>query len=99
MVAELSPHLSEFEIDRSVDLLNTMSSSKWDINLTTDDAAVQLKLLLGTERYEQVKAQWAIKNQQLIKDGRVKFVHLATGIVYDGLDPTDNPTDYKRILM
>ena len=99
MVAELSPHLSELEIDRAVDLLNTMSSSKWDINLSVDDAAIQMKMLLGTERYEIVKAKWAERNQQLVKEGRVKFIRLSDKTVWDGLDETDNPADYKQIRM
>jgi hypothetical protein len=99
MVAELSPFMSELEIDRAVDLLNTMSSSQWDINLTTDDAAYQMKILLGSERYEIVKSRWAQKNQHLIKDGRTKFIHISTGNIFDGLDAEDNPAEYKRITM
>ena len=99
MVAELSSHMNEVEIDRAVDLLNTLSSSKWDVNLSVNDAASQLKILLGSERYEEIKAKWAIKNQKLITDGRTKYIHRESGLVYDGLDETDNPDHYMEVKM
>lgn len=99
MIAELSPHMNEFEIDRAVDLLNTLASSKFDINLTVDDSSSQLKLLFGNERYEQIKAAWSKKNQHLIKSGRVKYIRAIDGVVFDGLDPEDNPGEYTRVYM
>ena len=99
MIAELSPHMSEFEIDASVELLNTLASSKFDINLSVDDAKTQLKLLLGSERYEMIKCAWALKNQHLIVDGRTKYICKKTNMVYDGLDPHDSPEDYTMVRM
>lgn len=99
MIAELSPHMNEFEIDRAVDLLNMMATSKFDINLSVDDASTQLKLLLGTERYEQIKYHWSVKNQHLIKDGRKKYYRKSDGRIFDGLDPEDDPSDYNVINM
>ena len=99
MIAELSPHMNEFEIDRAVDLLNTLAMSQFDINLTVDDAASQLKILFGSERYEQIKGAWSAKNQHLIKEGRVKYIRLSDGAVFDGLDPEDHPNDYTKVYM
>lgn len=99
MVAELSSHMNEVEIDRAVDLLNTLSSSKWDVNLSVDDAASQLKILLGSDRYEEIKAKWSLANQPLIKEGRTKYIHKESGAIYDGLDPTDDPNDYTKVQM
>ena len=99
MIAELSPHMSEFEIDASVELLNTLASSKFDINLSVDDAKTQLKLLLGSERYEMIKCAWELKNQHLLKDGRTKYICKKTNMVYDGLDPHDVPEDYTMVRM
>jgi hypothetical protein len=99
MVAELSKYMTELEIDRVVEFMVTIDTSKFDINYSTGDAAVQLKILLGSERYEIIKSQWAQKNQHLIKDGAVKFIHIESGRIFDGLHPEDNPLEYKRILM
>jgi hypothetical protein len=99
MIAELSPHMNEFEVDRAVDLLNTLASSKFDINLSVDDAASQLKILFGAERYEQIKYHWSSKNQHLIKDGRTKYYRISDGTIWDGLDPEDNPADYTAVQM
>jgi hypothetical protein len=85
MIAELSPFLTDLEID--------------DINLTIGDAAFQMRIILGKERYEQVKLQWALRNQHLIGEGLVKYVRLSDNTVWDGLDPSDNPLDYKRIQI
>ena len=100
MIAELSPHMTELELDRAVDVLNTMACSRWDINLTVSDAATQLKLLFGAERYETIKTNWARKNQHLMRNlGTKKYMHVATGALYDGLDPTDDPKDYEVIYV
>ena len=99
MIAELSTHMTDLELDRAVDLLNTLAHSKFDINLTVDDAATQLKLLFGAERYEMIKASWSRKNQHLVKEGRVKYIRLSDGSVWDGLDPEDHPGDYTKVYM
>jgi len=99
MVTELSPHMSEWEIDRIVEFMQTISASKLEVNWTVEDSAAQLRIILGSERYEQVKAQWSLKNQHLIQQGQTKWIHLASGRVYDGLDAEDDPSDYTRIAM
>lgn len=99
MVTELSKHMSEFEIDKCIDLINTMSQSQYDINLSVDDAAAQLRLTLGRDRYQYLKYLWSKSNQSLIKEGKTKFVHKETGDIFDGLDPDDDPAHYDRIMM
>lgn len=99
MTAELTPYMNEYEIDQVVSFMDTISRSQYDINPSVEDSASQLRIILGSERYEQVKAQWAARNQHLVKDGRTKFVRISDGTVWDGLDAEDNPGDYRRITM
>jgi hypothetical protein len=98
MVLELGKYMTPTEIDLSVDLINTLSDSKFDINLTEDDASSQLKILLGSERYHQLKMLWNKDNQHLLKDvGVKKYLHVQTNTLWDGLDDTDNPEDYIEV--
>lgn len=99
MTAELTPYMTELEIDQVVSFMDTLSRSQYDINPSVDDSAGQLRIMLGAERYEQIKAQWAARNQHLIRDGRTKWVRISDGSVWDGLDPEDHPGDYRRITM
>jgi hypothetical protein len=99
MVAELSRWMTDEEIDKCVGFLDQIAGSQWDINPTLDDSKTQLKIILGGDRYEEIKAQWSIKNQHLIKDGKTKYIHKTTKKVYDGLDPHDDPLDYTMIKM
>jgi hypothetical protein len=99
MSAELTPYMNEFEVDQIVEFLEKISDSEFDINPSVEDSAAQLRIILGAQRYEMIKAQWSIHNQRLIPDGKTKYIHLATGIAYDGLDPEDNPQDYNMIVM
>lgn len=102
MVAEISPFLNEFEIDKIVEFMWTIDTSKFEVNYTIDDASSQLKIILGAERYEQVKGAWASKNQHLIKQtdaNTVKYRRRSDGLLFDGLDPEDNPADYQQIIM
>lgn len=99
MVAELSPYLTELEVDKIVDFMNTIADSKWDVNPSVEDSATQLRLILGSDRYLQVKQQWSAKNQHLIPEGRTKYLRISDGTWWDGLDPEDNPADYKEIRI
>lgn len=99
MVCELSRYLTESEIDQCVSLLNLLSTSKMDINYTVEDAATQLKLTLGTDRYLEVKYQWAQDNQHLIPLGITKYRRVSDNTWWDGLDPEDNPKDYQKITL
>jgi hypothetical protein len=79
--------------------MDTIANSQWDINPTPGDCASQFRMILGSERYEQVVAKWSLANQSLIKEGRTKYIHKESGRVYDGLDETDNPNDYMEVKM
>lgn len=100
MIVELSKYMTELEIDRAVDFLNTISTSQYDINWTETDARTQLEIMFGRDRYQELKLAWSQDNQHLLKQhGEVKYQHRITKQVYDGLDVTDNPNDYQVIHL
>jgi hypothetical protein len=100
MVMELCPYLTPLEIDRTVGFMDRIQGSKWDINPTESDSVTQLRLILGGDRYQEVKMLWAKDNQHIIRDiedAKTKFIHKATQQVFDGLDPEDDPNDYIEL--
>jgi hypothetical protein len=100
MVMELCPYLTPLEIDKTVGFMDRIQGSKWDINPTESDSITQLKLILGGDRYQEVKMMWAKDNQHIIRDiedAKTKFIHKATQQVFDGLDPEDDPNDYIEL--
>ena len=100
MVAQLSPYLNQFEMDRILDFMYTIDNSEFEINYTVDDASSQLSIILGPERYQEIKIRWSKNNQPLVKDvGTKKYMEISTGKLYDGLDPTDNIKDYIEIYV
>lgn len=101
MIVELSKYMSDYEIDRCVDFINTISTSKFDINPTVEDAAGQMRIILGEQRYYEIKAKWSSDNQHLIAkhDNKTKYVCKKTGTVYCGLDPHDDPHQFTVIKM
>lgn len=101
MTVELSPYLNEFELDSVMKFNQTISLSQFDTNPSVDDCVVQFRLLLGTERYEEVVRQWTQKNQPLLKDiGKtMKFKRKSDGTYWDGLDQEDKPDDYEVVYV
>lgn len=99
MFMELSPHMTELEIDQVIEFMHTISNSKWDINPSVTESATQIKLILGSERYQQVKALWSIKNKHLITDGKTKYLRKTDQQLFDGLDESDNVDDYIKLEM
>lgn len=99
MVVELSKYMTDIEIDKCVDFINTISDSRWDVNPSITESVTQLKLIIGSERYEQCKVAWSVDNQHLLGDGVVKYIRKSDGSRWDGLDIDDNPDDYERILL
>lgn len=97
MVVELSPYMNVYELDKTLEFVNTITNSKFDINPSVDDCKMQMKLILGSERYEEVVRQWTANNQPLLKDiGKTqKYRRKSDGTYWDGLDPEDNPDDYE----
>lgn len=100
MVAELSTYMTPMEVDSAVDLLNTLATSNFDINMSVDDSSLQLKLLLGSERYLHIKEMWTESNQRLLSETpgiSMKFQRLSDGTLWDGLDSSDDPRDYRVV--
>ena len=102
MVLELSKYMTEFEIDRCVSFLNTISTSKHDINWSETDAATQIKIMIGIDRYKELKTQWSKDNQHLLKQEGVgvrKFKHKRDNTLWDGLDATDIESEFEIVYI
>lgn len=101
IIVELSPFMTEMEIDQALELSMLMNSSKFDTNLSIDDCIAQMRLMLGKDRYDDLVMQWTEKNQPLVKEvsNKKKYRHKATKMLYDGLDDYDNPDDYEVIYL
>ncbi len=100
MIVELSPHMTEMEIDQCLEFLNTISSSKFDLNPTIDDCKTQLKLIIGSKRYEEIVWRWTEGNQTLLKEvGKRKLRRISDGTLWDGLDPEDRPEEFETIYI
>lgn len=99
MFTELSPHMTEFEVDRCVSYMNTLAASKLEANYTVDDASAVIRLVVGAQRYEHLKTLWAVRNQHLVRTGKTRYVRKNDNTVWDGLDPTDNPDDYTEVTV
>lgn len=103
MVTELSLYMKESELDRCMDFMYQIEDSKFDINPTVSDCKTQLKLILGSERYDEIVSQWKQNNQKLLSVfGTLKYkskLDPNDKTLYDGLDPTDNPEDWEKIYV
>jgi len=103
MVTELSLYMTDMETDRCLDFMFTIESSKFDVNPTVSDCKTQLKLILGSDRYDEIVEQWKQNNQKLLSVfGTLKYkskLDTSDRTLYDGLDPTDNPEDWEKIYV
>ena len=100
MTVELSPYMTEMEVDNVVSFMMEIQNSKWDINPTVEDSKSQLQLILGTDRFHEICKQWNKKNQSwLTVFGTRKYKHKVLGTYWDGLDDTDNPEDYEIVWI
>lgn len=103
MTIELTPYLSEVEVDKLLDFMVTIQDSKYDINPTATDCKTQVKLILGNDRYEQVVEAWKQNNQKVLSVfGTLKYknkIDTTDKTLYDGLDPTDNPDDWEKVYV
>jgi hypothetical protein len=96
MCTELSPYMTELEVDAVVSFMIEIQHSKWDVNPTVEDSKTQLQLILGSERFAEICKQWNRKNQKwLTVFGTRKYRHKVDKTLWDGLDDTDNPEDYE----
>lgn len=100
MCTELSPYMTETEVDSVVSFMLEIQHSKWDINPTVEDSKTQLQLILGSDRFSEICKQWNSKNQKWLSVfGKRKYKHKLDGSYYDGLDPEDNPNDYDIVWI
>ena len=60
----------------------------------------QLKIMLGSDRYRDIKEAWTNNNQKLLSVfGTQKFKYKKTGELFDGLDESDDPREYEKIFV
>jgi len=103
MVTELSIYMNETELDRCLDFMYQIEDSKFDINPTVSDCKSQLKLILGSDRYDEIVSQWKQNNQKILSVfGTLKFknkLDTSDKTLYDGLDDTDDPEHWEKIYV
>jgi len=103
MVTELSPYMTELEIDQCIEFMMKVEGSKWDINPSIEDCKTQLKLILTSERYEIVVDTWKQKNQKLLSAfGTRKYkskLDPKDKTYYDGLSPEDRAEDWEIVYV
>jgi hypothetical protein len=103
MVTELSLYMTDIETDKCMDFMFTIEDSKFDINPTVTDCKTQLKLILGSDRYDEVVESWKKNNQKLLSVfGTLKYkskLDSSDKTLYDGLDPTDDPKDWEKVYV
>ena len=100
MVTELSPYMTEIEIDLIVEFMTKISGSKFDVNPSIEDSKTQIQMIIGRQRYDEIVNVWKEKNQKILTSfGTLKFKHKVDKTLWDGLDPEDNPDDYEKIYV
>lgn len=100
MVVELSPYMTEIEVDKCIDHMYILEHSVGDSNPSPDDCKTQLQLMLGSDRFLEICKKWNEKNQKwLTVFGKMKYKCKKTGAYYDGLDPEDKPDDYEKVYI
>ena len=100
MVTELSPFMTEIEVDQCISYMHTLRDTKYDINPSTEDCKTQLQIMLGRDRFLQLTQEWGKKNQKFLSVfGTLKFKKKSDGSLWDGLDDTDNVEDYDKIYI
>ena len=100
MYNELCPYLNDIEQDKCLDFMITIEDSKYDVNPTIEDCKTQMKLILGSDRYDEIVQKWKVDNQKVLSIyGRLKYRYRKDGTMWDGLDPEDNPEDYEKVYV
>lgn len=103
MVTELSLYMTDNELDRCMDFMYEIENSKYDVNPTVSDCKTQLKLILGSDRYDMIVEQWKNNNQKLLSVfGTLKYKSKKDSsdkTLYDGLDPEDDPNDFDKVYV
>jgi hypothetical protein len=100
MVTELSPFMTEIEIDQCISFMHTLHDTKNDINPSPEDCKSQLQIMFGRDRFLEMTQQWGVKNQKFLSVfGTLKFKKKDDGSFWDGLDETDNEEDYVKVYI
>lgn len=100
MVTELSLYMNPIELDKCMDFMWTLESGEFDTNMSVGDCEWQLKIILGSERYEMIRESWKENNSKLMSVyGTLKYKCKKTNKVFDGLDPEDDEKDYEKIYV
>ena len=100
MVTELSPYMTEIEIDKCVEHMFILEHSVNDSNPSVADCKTQLQLMLGSERFLDICKVWNSKNQKwLTVFGKLKYKKIDDGSYWDGLDPEDNADEYEKVYI
>ena len=100
MVTELSLYMNPIELDKCMDFMWTLEQGEFDTNMSVGDCEMQLKIILGSERYEMMKESWKENNSKLMSVyGTLKYKSKKTNKVYDGLDPEDDEKDYEKVYV
>lgn len=98
MTVELSPYMTEYEIDQCIGFMFTLQDTKHDINPSVTDCKTQLELILGKERFLEICKQWNQKNQKWLSVfGSLKYKRKSDNTYWDGLDESDDPNDYEKV--
>jgi hypothetical protein len=100
MVTELSLYMHPVELDKCMDFMWTLERGEFDTNMSVSDCEMQLKIILGSERYEMIREKWKQDNTKLMTVyGKLKYKCKKTNKVYDGLDPEDDEKDYEKVYV
>jgi len=100
MVTELSPFMTEIEIDQCISFMHTLQDTKHDINPSPEDCKSQLQIMFGRDRFLEMTQKWGEKNQKFLSVfGTLKFKKKDDGSFWDGLDETDNEEDYVKVYI
>jgi len=100
MITELSLYMNSIELDKCMDFLWLCEKNEFDTNMSVGDCEVQLKLILGSERYDMMREKWKEDNRKLMSVyGTLKYKCKKTSVVYDGLDPEDDEKDYEKVYV
>jgi hypothetical protein len=100
MTTELSPFMTEYEIDQCISFMHTLKDTKNDINPSAEDCKTQLQIMFGRDRFNELCKAWGQKNQKFLSVfGTLKFRLKSDGSYWDGLDETDNIEDYEKVYI
>jgi hypothetical protein len=100
MTTELSPFMTEYEIDQCISFMFTLKDTKHDINPSPEDCKTQMQIMFGRDRFLEMTKAWGEKNQKFLSVfGTLKFKKKDDGSFWDGLDETDNEEDYEKVYI